>query len=475
MTDQINMRKVMDELIRSDFHTFVLWAFSLLYPGKTLKDNWHLWLICDHFERLLAGAERRLIVCLPPRHLKSFIASVCFPAFVLGRDPSAKLVCISYGQDISEGFAHQTRLLTETADYRRIFPKTRLDPKRSSKRDLGTTRNGHRRATSVNGALTGMGGDFLIIDDPIKADDALSDVARENVNLWYNSTVTSRLDDPKSGRMAVIAQRLHVDDLPGQLLQAGGWTSLILPLIAQEEERFQLGCKLIRRLPGEILHEEHFGQEEITAIQHTMPSSLFEAQWNQRPTMAGGNIFKLEWLRYDEERVPPSACDYVVQSWDTAIQVHETNDYTVCATFGIRGQTAHLLDIYRARIDHPDQIKMIEQLRAKWDADVVLVEGTHGGIALHQHFQRRYRPCLWLTYITPKGSKEERAEWQTPTVKQGRLHLPRHAEWRLGFEAELTAFPKGKYDDQVDAVVQLLTFLDTAMLRNRIYAARNAR
>lgn len=468
MNSPINERKLFDAMVREHFHTFVLWACSLLYPGMTVKDNWHIRLICDHFERLRTGDERRLLVCLPPRHLKSIIASVCFPAYMLGRDATAKLVCVSYSQDVADSFAHQTRKLMETAAYKRIFPQTRLERGRTLKRDIGTTRNGHRKATSITGALTGMGGDFLLIDDPIKANDALSEVVRESVNNWYSSTATSRLDNPKTGRMAVIAQRLHVDDLPGRLLQAGGWTSLSLPLIAYEEQVFTIGDKQLTRPPGNILHEAHIGEEEITHLRNTMPSFLFEAQYNQRPVMAGGNIFKMEWLQYDEKIVDPRSCDHIIQSWDTAVQTADRNDYTVCATFGVKGKIFHILDIYRDRIDHPTQIKMVREMRDKWKAKLVIMEGSHGGLAIRQHYQQLEMPCMWMMTINPTGSKNERAEFATKWLEQGRVQIPRHSSWRSSFEQELTAFPKGAFDDQVDAVTQFLGAWEKGPLHQRL-------
>lgn len=471
---EINHRRIYDALIGQDFSAFIFWAFAYLYPGQTIKANWHVALLADRCVQVMEGRTKRLVVCAPPRHLKSFITTICFPAFILGRDPSAKVINISYAQDLAEGFAHQCRKLMESEQYKRSFPRTRIDPKRCTKRDIGTTRNGHRMATSVHGKLTGLGGEFLIIDDPMKADDAFSDTVREAVNLWFDSTLSSRLDNPKTGRILVVAQRLHVDDLAGRLMERGGWEKLILPLVAYENQTFAMGDIIMHREAGHILHEAHFGEEEVEHLRATISSALFEAQWNQRPVPSGGYLFKLEWLNHIEE--PHLHFDYIVQSWDTALATHETNDYTVCATFGLRGKEIHLIDVHRVRISFTEQVKLLPNLREKWNADLVIVEASHGGLALYDSVRHSYpSPPLWLKHYSPKLSKVERAEWQTPKLEQGRFWIPKHAEWRPAFERELMEFPKGKHDDQVDAVTQFLAALDTGAVINAAYAGRMSR
>jgi hypothetical protein len=130
MSEGVSQRRIMHEILRTDFFAFVTWAFSVLFPGKLLKNNWHIVVMAEHFKDIYHGGRRKLLVCLPPRHLKTFIGSVCFPAWVLGRDPSAKLVSVSYAQNIAEGFAHHCRMLIESSQYKQLFPKTRIDPRR---------------------------------------------------------------------------------------------------------------------------------------------------------------------------------------------------------------------------------------------------------------------------------------------------------------------------------------------------------
>lgn len=460
MTEQVNIRRVLDELLRTEMHAFIGMAFRELYPGTPYLDNWHIILLAHWLEAMITGDCKRLVVCMPPRHLKSFLASICLPALLLGRDPTAKIVCVSYGQNLADDLAHQTLKIMTSAWYKRIFPKTRLDPGRMKKSQFGTTRNGHRIASSVGGTITGKGGDFLILDDLIKADDVHSDTVRESTNNWFDTSLLSRLNQPHTGRILVVAQRLHVDDVPGRLLERGGWDSIILPLIAYEEENFDLGSRTINRPPGVLLHPERMNQAYADQLRSDIGHTLFEAQYNQRPTPAGGYLFEMDWLKYDESPIDPRLCDYVLQSWDTAYMTDEKNDYTVCATFGVIGSDYHLLDIYRQKVTFPEQVQLIPAMRVKWGADLVIVEGAGSGLMLHQTIRNEDQRAFWLTYKVPKGAKVERAEKQTVKFSQGRVRLPRQAAWRTAFESELAAFPKGRHDDQVDAVVQFLTAVD---------------
>ncbi|WP_219894314.1 phage terminase large subunit [Aquisediminimonas profunda] len=474
MASHIDKRRILDELIRSDFSAFISMAFRSLYPGSDYLTNWHIEVLAEYMRMLIAGEETRMIVCMPPRHLKSFVGSICLPAFVLGHDPTAKFICISYSQSLAEDFAHQTRKLMDSEWYKRIFPHTRLDPKRCRKSDLGTTRNGHRIASSVDGTLTGKGGDFLVLDDLIKAGDVHSDVVREHVNEWFDTSLLSRLDKPNSGRILVIAQRLHVDDLPGRLIERGGWKQLILPLIAHEHERFEIGGTIITRPPGVLLHPERIDEDDAERLRRDIGTNLFEGQYNQRPIPEGGYLFKREWLNYTDDAIDPDLFEAIIQSVDTAYMTAENNDYTVCVTFGIRGDEIHILDVYRNRIEFPEQVKLIPKLRKKWDADLVIVEGIGCGQALAQTLWREFPQKQWVKTVSPKAGKLERAEKQTVKFEQGRIFLPRPAPWRQSFESELAAFPKGKHDDQVDAVTQFLHALDLGNLGTAIQAARNA-
>lgn len=205
--------------LRTDFVAFVHRAFYELYPETTYLHNWHIEVIAAALEECRMGTLARLIINVPPRSLKSHMTSISFVAWLLGHNPAAQIICASYAQDLADKLAGDCRSLMMAAWYQDLFPDTRLASRRSAVHDFMTTRKGARLATSVGGVLTGRGADFIIIDDPLKPDEALSDVQRRNVNDWYDHTLISRLNDKRTGCIILIMQRLHEDDLVGHVLQ----------------------------------------------------------------------------------------------------------------------------------------------------------------------------------------------------------------------------------------------------------------
>lgn len=469
--DHIAMRNQVLALARADFAVFAERAFRELYD-KEYHDNWHIHAIAHWLIRATTGDIRRLIICMPPRSLKSFLASICLPAFILGHKPGEKIICASYAQSLSEEFAFETRRLIQSDWYRHVFPSTHLDPKKSNAGVLATTRGGQRRATSVGGSLTGLGGNIVIIDDPIKAADAHSEVARENAAKWYGGTVASRLDDPKKGRIIVIAQRLHQEDLPGRLMAAGRWETLELPLIEWKKREIEVasGHTVIRGL-GHILHEDRIGEDEISRFRSEMGERDFEAQYNQRPLPPGGALFKLHWLKRYDIRPGPSKTQAIIQSWDTAYDIADHHDYSVCTTWALCGNEYYLVGAYRERLEFPDLEKAIYKQRELWKADLVILEKAGSGISLAQNI-RRQGPNHWLQVISPSGSKQDRASQQTPKFERGEIYVPENADWLKTFEDELSSFPHGKHDDQVDSVVQFLTAVDSGRLMHFVKSAR---
>ena len=217
----------------------------LSIQGGAIEDNWHIAAIAHAFERVWMGKTKRLIVTLPPRSLKSMIASVAFPAFLLGHDPTRRIICASYAQDLATKFHDEFRRVIESDWFHALFPEAALAPLKDTGQELILPKNGSRFATSVGGTLTGRGADILIIDDPLKAQDAYSEVRREGVNDWLRATAMSRLDDKRNGAVIIIMQRLHVDDPVGHLLERSpdDWDVLDLPAIAPADIEIATGWK----------------------------------------------------------------------------------------------------------------------------------------------------------------------------------------------------------------------------------------
>lgn len=280
-------------LLRQDLHAFSERAFYELNPTTTFQPNWHLEAIASSLEDCRNGNVKRLIVNQPPRHLKSHLVSVSFAAFVLGHDPSAKIICASYGQDLSNKNASDCRTVMNAGWYRKLFPQTRLVSPRNSLQELVTTQHGFRLATSIGGVLTGRGADLIIMA----------------VNDWFDSTLFSRLDDKKNGRIILVMQRLHEDDLTGHVMAMESWKVIRFPAIADEDELHLIpspyGTRRFERRAGEALHPEREPLEVLSQIREVIGEYNFAAQYLQAPIPLGGGLVKLAWFKtYTPADVP---------------------------------------------------------------------------------------------------------------------------------------------------------------------------
>lgn len=455
--------EISDQLVRSvyanSFHTFVTRAFSVLNPGETFIEGMYLRALCHTLQRVAAGETRRSIITLPPRHLKSHVVSVAFPAWLLGRNPSEKIACASYGSSLSEDFGRQTRDLMRSPFYRETFPGTILDPTKASAVEFHTTAKGRRFSTSVGGSLTGKGGSVLLYDDLMKADDALSLVKRDACHTWFRNTAANRLNDPAAGAIVIVAQRLHVDDLVGRLIPSGDWDVLNLPAIATGVQVLALGdgAKWNRKI-GDLLHPERIDQNELDRIRREMGSSSFEAQYQQSPVLPGGNLVKREWFRCYEGPPRPSQYEAIVQSWDTASVPGIDNDYSVCTTWGLINDHIDLLDVHRAQDHYPDLLRTARLLRTKWKPLLILVEKAGVGIALGNELLRDNLRDVQA--LSVKSSKVERMALQCHKIEAGKVRLPKNEPWLDLFLTEVAEFPNGRYDDQVDSMSQVLLAID---------------
>lgn len=452
-----------DQLVRSvyanNLHTFLSSAFTVLNPGDAFVDGLYLRALCQALDRVASGATRRLIVTLPPRHLKSQLISVAFPAWLLGRDPTEKIVCASYSSSLAEDFGRQTRDLMRAQFYCATFPTTRINPAKSAVDEFHTLAKGRRIATSVGGTLTGKGGRILIYDDLMKADDAESLVKRDNCHTWFRNTAASRLNDPKTGAIIIVAQRLHVDDLVGRLLPTGDWEHLNLPAIATEPQVLRLGdrAKWNRKI-GDLLHPERITMEEYDRIGRELGSAAFAAQYQQCPVLPGGNLVKREWFRTYVGPPQPDRYEAVVQSWDTASVPGIDNDYSVCTTWGLINDWIDLLDVHRAQYHYADLLRAARTLRAKWQPKFIVVEKAGIGIALGNDLLRDGLNDVQA--LPAKGDKMQRLSLQSAKIEAGQVRLPKSALWLEQFLTEMGEAPSGRYDDQLDSVSQMLLTLD---------------
>jgi predicted phage terminase large subunit-like protein len=456
-------------LLRADFYSFIERSFYELNPETEFLPNWHIEKIAEALEKCRSGETKRLIINVGPRSLKSHTASVAYPAYLLGHNPAAKIIAVSYGEDLAEDNARKCRAVIMSPWYQRLFP-TRLTSARPAVNDFGTSRNGFRLSVSVGGPLTGRGGDFIIIDDPLKPDEALSDALRNRLNDWYDHTLLTRLDNKETGCIIVIMQRLHEDDLVGHLLERPGWKLLRFPAIAEEDETHTImtpiGEYQFLRREGEALHPEQQSLASLEAMRDAMGEYNFAGQYQQAPAPLGGGMVKAEWFKPYSPAEKPPHFQMIIQSWDTANKPGELNDFSVCTTWGVNGKQIYLLHVFRKRMDYPALKRAIRDLADQFQPRVILIEDKASGTPLIQELTHE---GVWAVkaYKTTMD-KVMRMHSVCSAIENGFVHIPEKAEWLGPYLHELTTFPKSKYDDQADSTSQALDWQKQRFFVNRV-------
>ena len=447
-------RKTADALYRVNFGAFAYAAYEVVHPHEPLCPNWHIDCICHHLSAMEATRlPARLIVNLPPRSLKSYLVSVAWVAWLLGRRPSLRVICASYSEELAHKFSRDCRALMESRFYKRIFP-TRLNPKKSTETEFETTKRGSRLATSVGGTLTGRGGDIFIIDDPTKANDANSQVALEAANEWFRNTALSRLNDQSKSLVVVTQQRLHTDDLSGVLIERG-WPSLVIPAIATEAQDYALSDgEVYHRPAGELLQPDRDRPEAIEEIKLSVGSRIFAAQYQQNPTPPEGNMIKAAWLRRYDSIPPRKKFRSMILSCDPAGKTGIKNDYTAMTLVGVDAKEMYLLHVERGHWSVLEMQNRITARASQWEATHIIIEDTASGMGLIQLL--REQTPLPVIGQHPTDDKETRLSQHEGRFEAGRILLPVEAPWLADFESELLAFPSGRHDDQVDALLLCL-------------------
>ena len=448
-------------LLRESLALFTERVFQHLNPNTTFLANWHIDLIASEIEDVLNGKTKRLIINVPPRSLKSIMTSIAAVAWQLGRHPEKEIICVSYGQSLAEKLSEDCRNIMMSDWYLRIFGVS-LKGARPSVSDFKTEAGGGRFATSVGGVLTGRGGDILIIDDPLKPDEAMSEAARNNANHWIMHTAMSRLNDKKAGAVIIIMQRLHEDDLVGHVQDLDHWKVLSLPAIAEKEQRYEYetlyGTQEQVRQVGDVLHPEREPLEVLDKIKQNLGEYNFAGQYQQSPAPMGGGMFKAEWFRYYSHHELSPGNGQLIQSWDTANKESEFADYSVCTTWKAHDNVYYLLDVYRARLNYPTLKQRVIQKNEEYQPDVILIEDKASGTQLIQEL--RNQGLYKIKEYKPKYDKVMRAHAQTASFESGQVRFPISAPWLDEFISELSTFPRGKYDDQVDSTSQAIAWLN---------------
>lgn len=474
------LAEVERELAARSLKEFVRQAWHVIEPATGFVPGWHIDAIVEHLEAVTKGQIRNLLINVPPRHMKSLLVSVLWPAWEWIRHPERRWLYSSYAANLSVRDSIKCRRLIESPWYRKGWSQVfSLTTDQNTKGRFENDRSGYRLSLSVGGAVTGEGGDRVICDDPHKVDEAESDTVRKATLDWWDTTMSTRLNDPRTSAKVVVMQRCHQRDLSGHLLAQGGWEHLCLPAEYEgDRRRTSIGFQDPRGQVGELLWPERFGREEIDSLKRSLGSYGTAGQLQQRPSPIGGGIFKRHWFRYWQPRganlppieirlvdgtaklIPaielPHRSDEQLQSWDCAFKDLETSDFVVGQAWARLGSAYLLLEQVRERMDCPATVRAVRELSRRFpQAMAKLIEDKANGSAVIQMLGQEIPGLL---PVNPSGGKVARAQAVSPLIEAGNIYLPhpQYAPWVSDFIEECVPFPNGAYDDQVDAMTQAL-------------------
>jgi predicted phage terminase large subunit-like protein len=469
----------------SNLYEFVKQSWHVVEPSIPFIGSWHIEEICEHLEAITMGDIKRLLINIPPRHSKSTIVSVMWPAWEWIVHPEQKFLCASYSGNLSTRDNLKTRRLLQSNWYQdRWKHMFELSGDQNAKQRFENDKTGYRLATSVGGTATGEGGSRLILDDPHGAQAAQSEVMRNSDLEWFDMVWSTRLNNPKTDAMVTVMQRLHERDISGHIIDdIKGWEHVCIPAEWDGKSRKTvLGPYDPRKVKGELICPERFGKKEITNLKQLLGAYGTAGQLQQDPVPSQGGILKTEFFNTwpSTSGLPPF--EYILQSYDCAFTEKTTGDPTACtvwAMFTHKGErNAMLIDAWDEHLSYPDlRAKAIKDWTTEYGGmtkdspysrarrpDRILVEAKASGQSLLQDLRLAKVPAVG--YNPGLADKVSRAHQAAPTLELGLLWIPesgknpgQHVSWAAAFLKQLGKFPVAEHDDYVDTFTQAIIYL----------------
>jgi predicted phage terminase large subunit-like protein len=448
------------------------------FTKKDYDINWHHKLICEKLDQMAAGDIKRLLISLPVRHGKSELVSRRFPAFLLGINPDVRIIACSYSADLSQRLNRDVQRIVESPEYQVLFPDTKLNSSNVRTTSQGSwlrnsdlfevvNHKGVYRSAGVGGGITGLGADFLVLDDPLKnREESESETVRNKIWEWYTSVFHSRQE--KDAAILITMTRWHPDDIAGRVLElsqndpkADQWEVITLPAMSEDEmEPYDL-----RTGPDQALWPGKYPEETLLTTKATVPTYTWLSLYQQRPSAAKGNLFKRENFQYFTEtqytydlqsssgpvQIPKASCT-TFQTCDPAGTAKTHSDYFVLSTWALTPKRdLLLLDVFRTKIEGADHMDFFRAHSKFPGLAFIGFESVGIGKTTYQNLVRERFPVVDLK---PEGDKFTRALSAAIRLGAKTTYFKYGAHWLNAFEEELLKFPNVKNDDQVDTLSQ---------------------
>lgn len=468
------------ERLRRRLSDYIRSAWHIVEPATIYTHGWHIDAICDHLEAVTSGEIRNLIINVPPRHMKSLSVAVFWPTWVWASSPEIQWLFSSYAEPLAVRDSVKCRRMLASQWYKARWGHVfRIMGDENRKVKFSNNMGGHRIAVGTGGGATGTGGDIIVVDDPMKAGDADSQAILEEKATWWDETMSTRGNDPRTVKKVIIMQRLNEGDLTGHILskmREGGTYFEHLCLPAEYEPTTyttSIGWQDPRKEADELLWGDRFGEEELISLKSSLGERGTAGQLQQRPAPIGGATYKRDWWD-DINRYDPDDRQYeVVATWlsvDTALKESESHDFSAISIWDLTSEyRIALTGVWKMRVPFPSLVQHIERIAKEANVDGrlrgVVIEDKQSGTSAIQSL--RAGAPEWLRKLifsfSPRGDKVYRARQASLWCERGAVLLPYPAEgvgWLFNFEAGLFTFPAVVYDDVEDTFSQMIIYLE---------------
>lgn len=472
------------DFVRADFQEELVKTLDLLEKDELINSH--------------GVPIRKLLITMPPRHAKSFYGTINFPAYCMMRDPTREIMVAGYNSELAATFGRQTREIVTNPANMKSFPKFKLSQESRAVDFWKTVEGGAYYAVGMGGTTTGRGANILIVDDPYKTrEEADSTVKRNKIWDFYTASLLTRMQPHRNGKppiLIVTHTRWNPDDIGARIMESdefkrGEWFHLNYPAIRTIEsgveiKRSDLPKDDPRYIPARIivngkyvnitssymnksdkyvscerevaLWPERFPLKELKKIRERIGDREFEALYQQNPYVLGGNIIKTSWFKRYTPETCPTDFHAIVIGLDTAFKTKSWNDFSVITVAGITELgDIYILKVYREKLEYPDLKRKLVNINSVWRGRGLrgwYVEDAASGQSLIQDM-RHGSSLTILPWKPGTNDKTNRCTSITPIIEGGRVFIPEEADWLDDWEVELSQFPSGKHDDQVDSLV----------------------